>query len=96
MPQVPLRCPGRPSPTHPARPGRPPPSFYLAGVETKRGLDVTKPGSQDQDPIFNYKLKAHEASPRGWRGVGNQLCALPGAPRFPTLSCHPPLRPWLP
>ena len=29
-------------------------------VEVKRGLDLQKPGSQDQDPIFGYKLPQHE------------------------------------
>ena len=29
-------------------------------VEVKRGLDLQKPGSQDQDPIFGYKLPEHE------------------------------------
>jgi hypothetical protein len=35
--------------------------FAMHWVETKRGYDVLKPGSQDQDPVFsNYKLPAHE------------------------------------
>ena len=35
--------------------------FVMHWVESKRGYDVLKPGSQDQDPIFSsYKLPPHE------------------------------------
>eukprot|EP00889_Picochlorum_renovo_P000114 jgi/Picre1/27144/NNA_000113.t1 len=35
--------------------------FVMHWVESKRGYDVLKPGSQDQDPVFSqYKLAPHE------------------------------------
>jgi light-harvesting complex I chlorophyll a/b binding protein 4 len=35
--------------------------FAMHWVESKRGYDVLKPGSQDQDPVFSqYKLPPHE------------------------------------
>lgn len=35
--------------------------FLMHWVESKRGYDVLKPGSQDQDPIFSsYKLPKHD------------------------------------
>lgn len=35
--------------------------FLMHWVESKRGYDVLKPGSQDQDPVFgNYKLPPHD------------------------------------
>jgi light-harvesting complex I chlorophyll a/b binding protein 4 len=35
--------------------------FVMHWVESKRGYDVLRPGSQDDDPVFGYKLGAHEA-----------------------------------
>ncbi|KAI7843943.1 hypothetical protein COHA_002481 [Chlorella ohadii] len=35
--------------------------FVMHWVESRRGYDIKKPGSMDQDPIFsNFKLPAHE------------------------------------
>ena len=49
-------------------------------VESRRGYDVKKPGSMDQDPIFsNFKLPAHEV--RGCPHLSRKYCMGPALAR---------------
>ena len=56
-----------PSPLPGAFDGAPAPHVSRR-VEAKRGYDVAKPGSQDADPIFGFKLPAHEVGYPGVQG----------------------------